>query len=61
MTPKVDKEKCIGCGTCVALAGKVFRFDENGKAEVYDAAGEDADIIAMAKDSCPVGAISLEE
>jgi ferredoxin len=61
MTPKVDKEKCIGCGTCIALAANTFRFDEEGKSEVFNAAGDDADTIKMAKDSCPVQAISMEE
>ena len=59
--PIVDKEKCIGCGTCIALAGKSFKFDENGKSEVIDPAGDDAEMIKMAAESCPVKAITFEE
>lgn len=59
--PKVDKEKCIGCGTCPALAGNTFRMNDEGKAEVYNEAGDDPEIIKMACDSCPVNAISIEE
>lgn len=58
--PKVDKEKCIGCGTCVALAGASFKFDENGKAEEIIPAGDDAETVKMASDSCPVQAIEID-
>lgn len=54
---KVDQEKCIGCGTCVAIAGKTFKFNDDGKAEVLDEKGDDSDTIKTAADSCPVQAI----
>jgi ferredoxin len=60
MIPKVDQEKCIGCGVCVALASKTFRFNDNGKAEVYESNGDDLDNIKSAVDSCPVQAITVE-
>lgn len=60
MIPKVDKEKCIGCGTCVALACNTFKMDEDGKAVVIDPKGDDDDMIQMGCDSCPTQAISLE-
>lgn len=60
-TPYVDKEACISCGLCVATCPGVFRFDEDGKAEVHDpSGGSDADIQA-AIDGCPVQCISLKE
>jgi len=59
--PKIDKETCIGCGTCAALAGNTFRMTDDGKAEVSNETGDDADTIKMAVDSCPVAAISIEE
>ena len=58
--PKIDREKCIGCGTCPALAPKTFQLDDEGKAIVINSAGDDADTIKMAVDSCPTQAISLE-
>ena len=58
--PKIDKETCIGCGTCVALAGNTFRMNDEGKAEVYNETGDDADTIKMAAESCPVNAITIE-
>lgn len=30
----VDKNKCLGCGTCVALCPEIFELGEDGKAEV---------------------------
>lgn len=57
----VDKNKCIGCGTCVALAPKSFKMDDDGKSVALDPAGDDETTIQNAVDSCPVGAISLKE
>lgn len=60
MIPKVDKEKCIGCGTCVALACNTFQMNDDGKAIVTTPDGDDADMIQMACDSCPTQAIAIE-
>lgn len=55
---KVDETKCIGCGACVAIDSEHFDFDENGLSKVIsqDMTNFSADVI----DSCPVGAISIE-
>ncbi|HIS17191.1 MAG TPA: ferredoxin [Candidatus Coprovivens excrementavium] len=55
---KVDESKCIGCGACVAIDSEHFDFDENGLSKVIsqDMTNFSADVI----DSCPVGAISIE-
>ena len=58
MALNVDKNKCIGCGTCVSLCPKVFKIDDNGKAVVADEKGDTEENIRMAIDSCPVQAIS---
>lgn len=59
-TPKVNQEKCTGCGTCVALCPDVFELGEDGKSKVKDpAACEHCDCQA-AVESCPEGAISIE-
>ncbi|MEK7213282.1 MAG: ferredoxin [Patescibacteria group bacterium] len=60
MLPHVNKETCIGCGTCPAIAGKTFKMEDDGKAVVFNPAGDDEATIKMAADSCPVQAISLE-
>ena len=56
---KVNKEICIGCGACQAIAPDVFEIDEDGLAtantnEVNEDIKEDA-IDAM--EGCPVNAI----
>ena len=61
MNLKIDEEKCIGCGTCVALAPDIFKMNDDGKAELLDAASDEKENIQMAVDSCPTQAISHEE
>lgn len=58
--PKVDQEKCTGCGTCVALCPDVFEIDEDGKSKVKNADACDNCDCQAAADSCPEEAISLE-
>lgn len=62
MKPKVDKEKCIGCGMCVSLCPDTFRISSDGKAEVIGEhiCNEKCNCQA-AKDNCPVKAITLEK
>jgi ferredoxin len=56
----VDAELCIGCGSCEAIAPDHFKLDDSGKSKVIKQySEEDKDIIESAKDSCPVGAISI--
>ena len=58
MGAKVDQNKCIGCGTCVALCPKVFSMGDDGKAKSN---GKKAPCAKEAEDSCPVDAISGAE
>jgi ferredoxin len=54
---KIDKDKCIGCGTCVSICPEVFEIDsKDNKAKVKS--GKKALCIKDAINSCPVGAIS---
>ncbi len=57
MKVKVDKDKCIGCGTCVAIAPKSFKFADDGKAVFISPPGDEDAKIQEAIDSCPVAAI----
>jgi len=61
MKIKVDREACIGCGTCVALAPNTFNLDVEGKSEVANAAGDPEVDIKKAVEACPVDAIKIEE
>lgn len=66
---KIDKEKCIGCGLCASIAEKVFRLNNEGKAEIIDpptpeASARQGELGRKAQeaiDSCPVSAISFQE
>jgi ferredoxin len=59
----LDQSQCIGCGVCVAKSGAQkggnFDFDENGLSKVVDENVKETTQEAV--DSCPVGAISIEE
>jgi ferredoxin len=55
---KVDKGKCIGCGSCEAICPKIFTL-KDGKAIAKKAMVDKIDCEEEAKDSCPVGAISI--
>jgi ferredoxin len=55
----VDKDSCIGCGACAAIAPDIFVM-EGGKSKVKKAAPSDAALAKEASDSCPVSCISVK-
>lgn len=55
---KVNKELCIGCGTCESLCPNVFKI-EDGKSIVTAQECGDCNCQEVI-DSCPVSAISME-
>lgn len=57
----IDKNTCIGCGTCAAISPKVFKMSDDGKAEVIDQEAETEENIQNSIDSCPVQAIAWKE
>lgn len=57
---RVDKEKCIGCGSCEAICSKTFMM-KNGKAIAKKPTLEKLDCEEEARDSCPVDAISIQK
>jgi len=58
---RVDRNLCIGAGTCTVIAPEVFELDSELKAVVKDPKGADDDKIIDAAKSCPVMAIFLED
>ena len=57
----IDKNLCIGCGTCTSIAPKSFKLGPDGKAEVIEPMGDEEKIVQEAIDSCPVAAIKSTE
>ena len=55
---KIDKEKCIGCGSCEATCPKVFEIKDDMKAHVKAGANTSVSCVKEAIEICPVGAIS---
>ncbi len=65
---KVNKDVCIGCGACTAIASDVFSFGEDNLAKANE---ENNDIDKMddetkndvmdALEGCPTSAIVIEE
>lgn len=59
----VDKQRCIGAGTCMFIAPSAFGWREGDflKAEVLDPTTVDEDVVREAAAACPTQAILLEE
>ena len=58
---KIDKDSCIGCGACTGICPNVFTIGDDGKATIANqVTSEDESAAEEAKDSCPVGAITIE-
>ncbi|MGI6484200.1 MAG: ferredoxin [Candidatus Dojkabacteria bacterium] len=68
MKVKIDHEKCIMCGSCVAVCPEVFEMKDDGTVEVKNEY-KDKDIqdsaliekIKQAQAACPATAIVTEE
>ena len=71
MKVKVNKDACIGCGACAAIC-EVFEINDEGLSEVkveenkekeefVSVKEELQDEVRDAADSCPTGAIEVEE
>jgi len=59
---KVNKDVCIGCGSCAAICSAVFQMEADNKAGIILEADLEANAaqIQQAADACPVRAISVE-
>lgn len=55
----VDRDVCIGAGTCARLARATFAMDEQDIAIVVDQTGDDETAVSAAIRSCPSGAILI--
>ena len=63
MKVKVDQNKCIGCGNCVALSeSQIFDFNDDGLAQsiVEEVPSDMEEVAKEAIAECPTEAISEE-
>lgn len=65
----LDREKCIGCGSCAALCPKYFEMTEDGKSSLKkgkkkknleELEVEKAGCAQETTESCPVQAIEIK-
>lgn len=63
MKVKVNRDSCIGCGACAAICEDVFEIDDEGlsTAKVEEVEDDKKQEVQDAADSCPTGAIEVEE
>lgn len=60
-TVSIDSELCTGHGRCVELAGRVFRFDDDGFGQVRaDAEYPELAVIERVAALCPELAVKVE-
>ena len=58
----VDQDKCLGCGSCEAVAPEVFEMNGDGKAEApNEVTDAQKDAVEEAMSMCPVSCISWDE
>lgn len=63
MKVKVNKDACIGCGACCAICDAIFELDEEGLSKVVkeEVKDDEKQAVRDSADSCPTGAIIVEE
>jgi len=70
MKIKLERDKCIGCGSCQAVCPKYFALKEDGKSSVIGAQSEgETDVLETEKvecaeqaaQACPVQCIHIEK
>lgn len=66
---KLEREKCIGCGSCTALCLKYFEMAEDGKSHLKNATKQDIEELEVeetecadpAAEACPAQCIHVEK
>ncbi len=58
---RIDRERCMGSGSCQFHAPHTFDLDACCKAVVIDAHGDPAVFIRNAAEGCPTRAIELRD
>ncbi len=61
MQIKIDRERCMGSGSCQFHAPHTFDLDAECKAVVIEAPGDPLQAIRNAAEGCPTHAIEIDE
>ena len=57
----VNQDACISCGACVSIDSTHFDWNDEGKSHAISQENLDSENVQTAVESCPTGAISIEE
>ena len=65
---KLEREQCIGCGSCAAVCQKYFEMADDGKSHIKNAANAEVEELETEKiecaqaaaEACPVQCIHIE-
>ena len=57
---EIDKEKCIGCGSCASTCAENFELAD-GKAKIKKSKVKEVSCNKEAEDVCPVNAIKVTQ
>ena len=58
---EVDRDKCIGCGACVAVCPDNFEMAQDGKSKAKKSEVKEAGCNEEAAASCPVQCIKVTQ
>jgi ferredoxin len=66
---KLEREKCIGCGSCQAMCPKYFELIEDGKSHIKDSTKQEVEELEVEKlecaesaaEACPAQCIHIEK
>ena len=56
---KLEREKCIGCGSCHAVCPKYFELQEDGKSHIIGANKQETEELEVEKVECAVSAAEM--
>ena len=56
---KLEREKCIGCGSCAAVCPKYFELIDDGKSHIKNAELKEVEELEISKIECAESAAEI--